>query len=208
MSTTPADDRQWLAGAGRLIVITGPSGVGKDTVLRELFKLDPALRYSVSYTTRLPRTDERDGVSYWFVDHARFMQMVDRGAFLEWSPVYGHLYGHSLVPVRAALVRGEEVVLKIDVQGAAKIRERVGGDAIFIFLLPPSLDVLDRRLVDRATEDPASLEARRAAAAAELDEKRKYDHHVVNDQAQRAAREILGIIVADRAGREPGLARG
>ena len=208
MSTAQDDDRRWLTGPGRLIVITGPSGVGKDTVLRELFKLDPSLHYSVSYTTRSPRADERDGVSYRFVDDARFMQMVDVGAFLEWSPVYGHLYGSSLVDVRAAVVRGEEVVLKIDVQGAAKVRERVGGDAIFIFLLPPSLDVLDRRLVDRATEDPTSLEARRSAAATELDEKRKYDHRVVNDEAPRAAREILGIIEADRAGRKQGLAHG
>ena len=190
-----------LAGPGRLIVITGPSGVGKDTVIRELFRLDPSLHYSVSFTTRPQRPAERNGVAYWFVDEGRFKEMIERGEFLEWSTVYGHLYGRSVEQVGAAVARGEDVVIKIDVQGAAKIRERVGGDAIFVFLLPPSRDILDRRLMERGTEDSTSLGARRAEAAAELAEKDKYDHQVVNDEAPRAASEILRIIEADRAGR-------
>lgn len=197
MSITPREERR-STGRGRLIVITGPSGVGKDTVMRELFALDPSLRYCVSYTTRSRRPDERDGVAYWFVDEERFRNMIEHGEFLEWSSVYGQLYGRSFESVRGALSRGDDVVLKIDVQGAAKIRQHVRGDAIFIFLLPPSREVLDRRLVERATEGPTSLEARRAEAAAELAEKDKYDHQVVNDDAHRAASEILGIIEADR----------
>jgi guanylate kinase len=208
MSEAPREERRWRTGHGRLIVITGPSGVGKDTVMRELFELDPSLRYCVSYTTRPRRPDESDGVAYWFVDEGRFRHMIEHGEFLEWSTVYGHLYGRSLDSVRGALARGDDVVLKIDVQGAAKIRERVRGDAIFVFLLPPSRDVLDRRLVERATEDPASLEARRTAATLELAEKDKYDHQVVNDDAKRAAGEILGIIEADRDSRDSGEAHG
>ena len=124
---------------GRLIVLSGPSGVGKDTVLHELRRLDPSLRYSVSYTTRAPRPGEVDGVAYSFIDEATFRAMAERGEFLEWAEVHGHLYGTSEARVNEALERGEDIVLKIDVQGAAWIRPRVDG-AVFIFLLPPSED--------------------------------------------------------------------
>jgi guanylate kinase len=185
---------QLLAGPGRLIVVSGPSGVGKDTVLHELFRLDPSLRYSVSYTTRAPRPDEHDGDSYSFVDNETFSRMIERGDFLEWAVVYGHRYGTSLQRVREAVERGEDVVLKIDVQGAARVRERVDGDAIFIFLLPPHPEELRRRLKERATEDESSAEIRYATAVSELAEQGQYDHRVVNDDVERAAREILEII--------------
>jgi guanylate kinase len=187
-----------VIGPGRLIVVSGPSGVGKDTVLRKLFALDGRLRYSVSYTTRPPRPGERDGASYSFVDDETFMRMVERGEFLEWAVVYGHKYGTSLQRVREVVERGEDVVLKIDVQGAARVRERVTGEAIFIFLLPPDPEELRRRLLERATEGEADLERRHATAVAELEEKDRYDHHVVNDDVARAAREILQIINAHR----------
>ena len=194
---TDADVAALRDAPGRLVVLSGPSGVGKDTVLRELFRLDPNLRYSVSYTTRPPRPGERDGVSYSFVDAATFEDMVRRGAFLEHAVVYGHRYGTSLERVREEVARGNVIVLKIDVQGAARVRERIDGDALFIFLLPPNDAELQRRLEERRTEDSRSLEVREATAVQELAEQAKYDHRVVNDDVDRAAREILELIRSD-----------
>ncbi len=184
---------------GRLIVLSGPSGVGKDTVLHELRTLDPSLRYSVSYTTREPRPGEVDGVAYSFIDEDTFRAMAQRGEFLEWAEVHGHLYGTSEARVKEALERGEDIVLKIDVQGAAWIRPRVAG-AVFIFLLPPSEEELRRRLVSRDTEDDASLELRFRNAVAELADGAAYDHRVVNDDVHRAAGEVLDIVRRSRAG--------
>ena len=194
-----------IATPGRLIVLSGPSGVGKDTVLRELFAIDPSLRYSVSYTTRPPRPDEEEGVSYSFVDDATFDEMIKRGQFLEWANIYAHRYGTSLPRVLEAIARGDEIVLKIDVQGGESVRDRMGNDAIFIFLLPPSNEELRRRLVARATEDPKDVELRWATAIGELAEQDKYDHRVVNDDARRAAQEISAIIDADRTARHAGV---
>jgi guanylate kinase len=184
---------------GRLIVLTGPSGVGKDTVLRELFALDPALEYCVSYTTRPPRPGEIEGVSYWFVDEATFRAMVERDEFFEWSTVYGELKGRTYASVDKAVASGKATVIKIDVQGATKVRERIGDVGIYIYLLPPSMEALQQRLVERATEDPTSLHARQELAVAELALKDTYDHQVVNDDANRAAREIDRIVNAARA---------
>jgi guanylate kinase len=187
-----------VSAPGRLVVLSGPSGVGKDTVLRTLFDLEPSLRYSVSYTTRRPRPGEVDGVSYSFVDVATFRDMVDRGEFLEWANVHGNLYGTSLRRVREHLERGEDVVLKIDVQGAAQLRGKVGGEAVFIFLLPPSVEELRERLRSRESESDESLAQRDADAVRELAQAGRYDHRVVNDQVERAAREILDIVAASR----------
>lgn len=186
------------AQPGRLIVLSGPSGVGKDTILNELRRLDPSLRYSVSYTTRAPRPGETDGVSYSFIDEPSFREMAARGEFLEWADVHGHLYGTAEERVREALARGEDIVLKIDVQGAAWIRPRVDG-ALFIFVMPPSEDELRRRLLGRDTEDEAAVEVRVRNAVAEMAEGAAYDHQVVNDDVNRAAREILDIVRQRRA---------
>jgi guanylate kinase len=169
--------------------------VGKDTVLRALFARDPRLRYSISYTTRSPRPGEVDGVSYTFVDEATFRRLEDAGEFLETAVVHGHRYGTSRRRVEAMLARGEHVVLKIDVQGAAAVRERLP-EALFIFLLPPSLDVLRQRLRDRGTDDEEALARRDADAAWEMAEASRYDHLVVNDSVDRAAREICDIVEA------------
>ncbi len=185
---------------GRLIVLSGPSGVGKDTVVHELRRLDPSLRYSVSYTTREPRPGEVDGVAYSFIDERTFREMARRGEFLEWAEVHGHLYGTSEARVKEALGAGDDILLKIDVQGAAWIRPRVAG-AVFIFLLPPSEEELRRRLVERDTEDRASLELRVKNAVAELADGAGYDHQVVNDDVSRAARAILDIVRRRRAER-------
>jgi guanylate kinase len=188
-----------MSSRGRFIVLTGPSGVGKDTVLSELFKLDPALGYAVSYTTRPPRPGEIEGVSYFFVDEPTFRAMIDRGEFFEWSTVYGELKGRTFDTVNRAIASGKDTVIKIDVQGSEKVRRQVGDSGLYIYLLPPSIEALEERLVDRATEDPASLRARRDRAVAELALKDTYDHRVVNDDAERAAREIAAIIEAARS---------
>lgn len=182
---------------GRLIVLSGPSGVGKDTVLKALFQLAPRLRYSVSYTTRAPREGEINGQSYSFVDEETFMRMAENNEFLEWARVHDHLYGTSEARVRDSLDRGDDIVLKIDVQGAAWIRPRVSG-AIFIFLIPPSMEELRRRLISRATENDADLELRWENAQKEMAEQDKYDHRIVNDDVQNAAREILRIVEESR----------
>ena len=187
--------------SGRVVVITGPSGVGKDTVLRELFRLDPSLRYVVSCTTRAPREGEVNGVAYWFIDEATFRAMIERGEFVEWSDVYGQLKGRTWKSLREAIDSGDDVVLKIDVQGADKIREHLGDGALYIFLLPPDDSELERRLVDRATDDPADLELRLQTAKEEMARGETYDHQVVNDDVTRAAREVLDIIRAAGGGR-------
>jgi guanylate kinase len=184
---------------GRLIVLTGPSGVGKDTVLHELFELDPTLAYCISYTTRPPRPGETDGVSYFFVDEATFRAMIDRDEFFEWSTVYGELKGRTFETVNKAIASGRDTVIKIDVQGADKVRARIGARGTYIYLLPPSLEALEQRLIERATEDPASLRARQELAVAELALKDTYDHQVVNDDAKRAAQEIEAIIQVARS---------
>ncbi len=187
-----------MIAQGRLIVLTGPSAVGKDTVLRELFAIDPSLEYCVSYTTRRPRPGEIDGVSYYFVDEPTFRAMIDRGEFFEWSTVYGELKGRTFEALNKSIASGKDTVIKIDVQGAEKVRERTGGDGIYIFLLPPSLEALEQRLIERGTEDPGSLRERHDLAVAEIALKDTYDHQVVNDDARRAAQEIESIIAAAR----------
>ena len=189
-----------MIAPGRLIVLTGPSAVGKDTVLRELFAIDRALEYCVSYTTRPPRPGEIEGVSYFFVDEPAFRAMIDRGEFFEWSTVYGELKGRTFEALNRSIASGKDTVIKIDVQGAEKVRERTGGDGVYIFLLPPSLEALEQRLIERGTEDPGSLRERHDLAVAEIALKDTYDHQVVNDDAKRAAREIESIIAAARLG--------
>jgi guanylate kinase len=181
--------------SGKCIVLSGPSGVGKDTVLRELFTRDPRLRYSISYTTRPPRPGEVDGVSYTFVDEATFRRLDEEGEFLETALVHGNHYGTSRRRVEAMLDRGEHVILKIDVQGAAAVRDRLP-EALFIFLLPPSLEELRHRLRERGTDDDDALARRDADAVREMAEAERYDHLVVNDSVERAAAQILDIVEA------------
>jgi len=198
VSSPGADRKTWLRpGSGRLVVLSGPSGVGKDTVLKALFAMAPSLRYSVSYTTRPPRPGETDGVSYSFVDEATFRAMASRKEFLEWAEVHGHLYGTSVAHVQQVLDRGEDIVLKIDVKGAAYVCRRFP-DALSIFLLPPSEQVLRERLEARQTEQPEAIALRVADAVGELAEARRYQYQVTNDDVDRAARRILEILAASR----------
>lgn len=184
---------------GRLIVVAGPSGVGKGTVVRGLLSRDPeGLVLSVSATTRPPRAAERDGFDYFFVDDARFQRMIDDGEFLEWAQVFtGSRYGTPRAFVESRLVQGRDVLLEIDTQGAAQVRDRAP-EAILILLEPPSIEDLERRLRGRGTESEASLAERLAAAERELAQAAWFDHRVVNDDLDRAVDEVAAIIQGSR----------
>jgi guanylate kinase len=178
---------------GLLIVISGPSGVGKDTLIKRLLELDRNLRYSVSCTTRSPRPNEVDGGDYTFVSRERFQQLIDEGAFLEYATYNGNLYGTVAERVERARADGHDIVLKIEVQGAEQIRKRVP-DAILIFVVSPSVDELVRRQVKRNTETSQDMTARREIATKEMEYSSRYDHVVVNDELEHAVAEVLRII--------------
>jgi guanylate kinase len=178
---------------GLLIVISGPSGVGKDTIIERLLELDPNLRYSVSYTTRAPRPGEVDGVNYSFVSRERFEELVAQRRFLEHAEYDGHLYGTPAAPVEAARAAGQDIVLKIEVQGAEQVRKQ-SPDAIFIFIDPPSNEELARRQKLRGSETHLDMTERRRIADKEMAYAREYDHVVVNDDLDRAVAEVLEII--------------
>jgi len=178
---------------GLLIVISGPSGVGKDTLIRRLLELDKNLRYSVSCTTRAPRPGEIDGVNYTFVTHEKFQQLIDQGAFLEYATYDGNLYGTVHERVEKAREAGHDIVLKIEVQGAEQVRAKAP-DALFIFVVPPSTQELERRQEMRNSESARDMASRRKIAEREMTYISRYDHVVVNDELERAVAEVLAII--------------
>jgi guanylate kinase len=178
---------------GLLIVISGPSGVGKDTLTHRLLKLDRTLRYSVSYTTRAKRPVEVDGKDYSFIGRAEFERLVAKGEFLEHATYDRQLYGTSAKRIEAARQEGRDIILKIEVKGAEQVRKKVR-DAILIFLKPPSMEELVRRQKERRSESEADMEARRKIAEKELTYADRYDRVVVNDDIGRAVDEVQEII--------------
>jgi guanylate kinase len=191
---------------GLLIVISGPSGVGKDTLIKRLLELDRNLRYSVSCTTRTPRKGEIDGVHYTFLDRPRFQKLIDEGAFLEYASYDGNLYGTLSERVERVRAEGRDIVLKIEVQGAEQVRERAA-DGLFIFVVPPSTKELERRQELRNSESPTGLASRREIAEREMTYASHYDHIVVNDELERAVAEILAIIQQARSSQDTSLER-
>lgn len=181
------------ARRGLLIVISGPSGVGKDALIRRLLELDGNLRYSVSYTTRRPRPGEVDGVNYHFVSRNRFEELIREGAFLEHATYDGNLYGTPLAQLDEVRDAGHDVVLKIDVQGAEQVRSRAP-DALLIFLAPPSMEELSRRRRERHSESPQEMTARQRIAQDEMQLAPHFHHVVVNDDLDKTVHEVLAII--------------
>jgi guanylate kinase len=184
-----------MAQPGRLIVISGPAGVGKTSLVREVLRRTGA-DYSVSATTRPPRAGEVDGRDYHFMDRAKFQGMVRTGQLLEWAQVFGQMYGTPQRPVREALEAGRTIVLDIDVQGAIQVHRKMP-DATFILLLPPSQQELRRRLVGRGSEDAASQARRLASAEEEIATAKAsgvYNHAVVNDRLEGAVQAVVDII--------------
>jgi len=185
-------------GRGMLIVVSSPSGGGKGTLIDRVLKTVPGLAFSVSYTTRAPRGSEENGREYFFVDEPTFRAMIERGDFLEWADVYGHLYGTSASQVERERVAGRDIILEIDVQGAESIRRKVP-DAISIFILPPSFDLLRNRLIARATDSAADLERRLKGAPAEVAQYKMFDYVILNDDINRASQQLAAVIYAERA---------
>jgi guanylate kinase len=184
------------ARRGLFIVISGPSGVGKDTIVPELLKRDPNLRYSVAYTTRTRRPGE---TNYTFVSREEFNKLIEAGEFLEHATYDGNLYGTSARRVAEARDAGHDIILKIEVKGAMQVRRKVKKDGLFIFLAPPSMEELVRRQRLRHTETEADMIARRKIAEKELTYADRYDHVVVNDNLNLAIDEVQRIIREARA---------
>jgi guanylate kinase len=178
---------------GLLIVVSGPSGVGKDTLIRRLLEIDENLVYSVSGTTRQPRPGEKPDENYTFLTREQFEALVDQGAFLEHANYNGHLYGTFRDRVEKARDAGRDVLLKIDVQGAEQVR-RLLPDAVFIFVVAPSEQELERRQVERGSESPQDLASRRRIGEREMTYAKAYEHVVTNDDVERAVGEIRQII--------------
>lgn len=178
---------------GALIIVSAPSGCGKSTVLHRLMEKRNTLRFSVSATTRKPREGETDGVDYYFVSRKKFSRMIEENAFLEYAEYVGNYYGTPIKKLDEQLKLGFDVYLDIDVQGAFQIKEK-RPDTLMIFLMPPSLDELERRLVSRGKDSAETIKKRLAVAEIECSYKDRFDHVVVNDIVERAADEISGII--------------
>jgi guanylate kinase len=182
---------------GILFVLAGPSGVGKGSVVRELIARDPSLSLSVSVTTRAPRPGEVDGVDYFFVDEDAFDRMIQAVELLEWAEIVGHRSGTPRGFVEDRLREGRDVILEIDVVGASFVRKRIP-EAVLIFIDPPSLQELERRLRGRGTETEEAIRLRMRTAAWELEQRPWFDHVVVNDDLGRATEQVAAIIEGSR----------
>jgi guanylate kinase len=187
---------------GLLIVLSGPSGVGKGTVRKELFSQpDTAFEYSVSATTRLPREGETNGVDYFFKTREEFEEMIKEDQLLEYAEFVGNYYGTPVEYVRETLDAGKDVFLEIEVQGASQVRRKFP-EGLFIFLAPPSLSELENRIVTRGTETEEIIKGRMRAAREEIEMMELYDYVVENDQVERAAERVKAIVAAEHCRRE------
>lgn len=186
---------------GKLIVVSSPSGGGKGTLIRRVLKIVPDVGYSVSFTTRAPRVGEVHGQHYFFVTQEEFAEMKRDGEFLEWAVVHGNLYGTACSQVERELAAGHDILLEIDVQGADSVRE-LAPDAITIFILPPSFEILCARLTARGSEAPEQLAIRLRNSRHEVEAYSRFEYVIINDDADHAAAELASIIYAERARRE------
>ncbi len=186
-----------MSSDGILVVVSGPSGVGKSTLCNTVMARMPQTMLSVSYTTRRPRPGEREGVEYCFVEEATFHAMVKEEAFVEWAAVYGQAYGTPKRPLVEAMRDGVSVLLDIDTQGAKQIMERFAG-AVLVFVTPPSLGVLKQRLCDRAVDGPEAIQRRLRRASEEIAHLKDYHYLIRNEELPRAVKALESIILAER----------
>lgn len=192
------DDPHKFRRRGVLFVLSSPSGAGKSTIARKLLAADADLDMSVSVTTRPIRPGEVDGVDYHFVDLPRFKDLVSEGAFLEWAHVFGQRYGTPREPVDAMLAAGRDILFDIDWQGAQQLYQLAGADVVRVFILPPSMEELERRLRARGTDPEDVIVARMARAASEIGHWDGYDYVLVNDDAESCFRRVQTILQAER----------
>ena len=184
---------------GNLFIISAPSGTGKTTILKKTIAAMKKIVFSVSHTTRTPRAGEQEGVDYFFIDKDVFLTMEQQGLFLEWAEVHGNLYGTSRSTVQAASEQGLDIILDIDVQGARQVKEKLKDKGVFIFITPPSLEELARRLSGRSTEAEAIIATRLANAKEEMKSIDDYDYVIVNDRVEQAVEILKSIIIAERS---------
>ena len=187
---------------GLMLVLSSPSGAGKTTLARRLLALEPTLKLSVSVTTRKPRPGDQEARDYFFRDEAEFDRMRDQGEFLEWARVHSNLYGTPRKPVMDALVRGEDVLFDIDWQGARQLRESASADLVRVFVLPPSVPELAKRLTVRASDSADVIKARMAEAINEISHWAEYDYVIVNADLERSIGELHTILRAERVRRD------
>lgn len=182
---------------GQLYVISGPSGVGKSAIIKELRQRVSDLGYSISHTTRKPRSNEANGVNYHFVDRMTFRKMIGDGAFVEWAEIYNDIYGTSFSGLRNQIDQGLDVLMDLDSQGAKNIKEHFK-DSVLVYVLPPSLEVLEKRLRERATDDEKVINTRFEKALKELKDCVWYPYLVINDDLNNAMGAVESIIMSER----------
>jgi len=184
---------------GNLFIISAPSGTGKTTILKRIISEMENIMFSVSHTTRPPRPGEKEGVDYYFVKKDAFQKMQEQDLFYEWAEVHGNLYGTSRNAVQEIIDQGQDIILDIDVQGGLQAMDKVGDKGIFIFILPPSLQELEKRLVNRGTESESVIATRLKNAQGEISVMEKYDYVIVNDSVAEAVEVLKSIIIAERS---------
>lgn len=196
-----------IARRGLMLVLSSPSGAGKTTLSRKLLEEDPNVMLSVSVTTRKIRPGEKDGRDYHFIDRRRFDAFVEKNELLEWAEVFDNYYGTPAKPVMNALANGRDVLFDIDWQGTQQLRERARNDLVSVFVLPPSIPELERRLHARAQDDYETIHRRMAKAADEMSHWAEYDYVVINRDLKQAFADVASILAAERLKRErqPGL---
>lgn len=196
-----------IARRGLMLVLSSPSGAGKTTLARRLLECEPGIAMSISCTTRSPRPGEVDGKDYYFVDRDRFMEMQGDDAFLEWAVVFDNYYGTPKAPVEAALAEGRDVLFDVDWQGAQQLRESAGDDVVSVFVLPPSMAVLEERLMRRAQDHPEVVAKRMRGATNEIQHWDEYDYVVVNSDVDQSLASVEAVLNAERVrrGRQLGL---
>ncbi|MDI7260809.1 MAG: guanylate kinase [Thermodesulfobacteriota bacterium] len=184
-------------GRGLIFIVSAPSGTGKTTLVRKVMEELPGLRFSISYTTRPPRANERDGKDYYFVTQTVFKEMVEKDRFLEWAEVLGNYYGTARVNMEALASERADLILDIDTQGAKRVKEKID-QAILIYLLPPSMEALQERLMRRGLDSPERIQFRLAQAKRDMEEANWYHHIIINERFEEAVQELKAIIIAER----------